>query len=57
MASISVVLLGLNPDTRIRPVVEYLRSRGVPGRQQLPGGLRRRRWQPAAGARLAQGLG
>jgi hypothetical protein len=30
MASISVVLLGLNPDTRLRPVVEYLKSRGVP---------------------------
>lgn len=31
MASISVVLLGLNPETRLRPVVEYLKSRGVPG--------------------------
>jgi hypothetical protein len=30
MASISVVLLGLNPDTRLRPVVEYIQSRGVP---------------------------
>lgn len=30
MASISVVLLGLNPDTRIKPVIEYLRDRGVP---------------------------
>lgn len=30
MASISVVLLGLNPETRLRPVVEYLLSRGVP---------------------------
>jgi len=29
MASISVVLLGLNPDTRLKPVVEYLKSRGV----------------------------
>ena len=31
MASISVVLLGLNPETRLRPVVEYLKKRGVPG--------------------------
>lgn len=31
MASISVVLLGLNPDTRIRPVIDYLRARGVEG--------------------------
>lgn len=31
MASISVVLLGLNPETRLRPVVEYLHKRGVPG--------------------------
>jgi hypothetical protein len=31
MASISVVLLGLNPETRVKPVVEYLISRGVPG--------------------------
>lgn len=30
MASISVVLLGLNPETRLRPVVEYLKKRGVP---------------------------
>jgi len=30
MASISVVLLGLNPETRLRPVVEYLQRRGVP---------------------------
>lgn len=30
MASISVVLLGLNPDTRLRPVVDYLTARGVP---------------------------
>jgi hypothetical protein len=30
MASISVVLLGLNPDTRIKPVAEYLEKRGVP---------------------------
>jgi hypothetical protein len=29
MASISVVLLGLNPDTRIRPVIDYCRARGV----------------------------
>jgi hypothetical protein len=29
MASISVVLLGLNPETRIRPIIEYLKSRGV----------------------------
>lgn len=31
MASISVVLLGLNPETRIKPVLEYLKKRGVPG--------------------------
>ncbi len=31
MASISVVLLGLNPETRVAAVVEYLRRRGVPG--------------------------
>ncbi|KAI8462539.1 MAG: hypothetical protein J3K34DRAFT_447696 [Monoraphidium minutum] len=30
MASISVVLLGVNPDTRLRPVVEYVAARGVP---------------------------
>ncbi|KAF5843685.1 mitochondrial transcription termination factor [Dunaliella salina] len=30
MASISVVLLGLNPETRIKPVLEYLKKRGVP---------------------------
>lgn len=30
MASISVVLLGLNPDTRLRTVVDYLKARGVP---------------------------
>ncbi|GFH22558.1 mitochondrial transcription termination factor, partial [Haematococcus lacustris] len=30
MASISVVLLGLNPETRIKPVVEYLQRRGMP---------------------------
>eukprot|EP00199_Chlamydomonas_sp_CCMP681_P006440 CAMPEP_0119106548 /NCGR_PEP_ID=MMETSP1180-20130426/4640_1 /TAXON_ID=3052 ORGANISM="Chlamydomonas cf sp, Strain CCMP681" /NCGR_SAMPLE_ID=MMETSP1180 /ASSEMBLY_ACC=CAM_ASM_000741 /LENGTH=218 /DNA_ID=CAMNT_0007091911 /DNA_START=90 /DNA_END=746 /DNA_ORIENTATION=+ len=30
MASISVVLLGLNPETRMRPVVAYLERRGVP---------------------------
>lgn len=30
MASISVVLLGLNPDTRLKPVVQYLEARGVP---------------------------
>lgn len=30
MASISVVLLGLNPDTRLRPVVDYLKRRGMP---------------------------
>jgi hypothetical protein len=29
MASISVVLLGLNPDTRLKSVTEYLKSRGV----------------------------
>eukprot|EP00879_Flechtneria_rotunda_P001587 GHRR01001746.1.p1 GENE.GHRR01001746.1~~GHRR01001746.1.p1 ORF type:complete len:243 (+),score=70.72 GHRR01001746.1:169-897(+) len=29
MASISVVLLGLNPETRLRSVVDYCRSRGV----------------------------
>jgi hypothetical protein len=34
MASISVVLLGLNPDTRIKPVIEYLRDRGVPSEQR-----------------------
>jgi hypothetical protein len=34
MASISVVLLGLNPETRIRPVVEYLQRRGMPGGSQ-----------------------
>lgn len=33
MASISVVLLGLNPDTRLAPVVEYLKGRGVPADQ------------------------
>ncbi len=31
MASISVVLLGLNPETRLRPVVAYLEKRGVSG--------------------------
>jgi len=31
MASISVVLLGLNPETRIKPVLDYLKRRGVPG--------------------------
>lgn len=30
MASISVVLLGLNPETRLKPIVSYLQSRGVP---------------------------
>ncbi|GFR46210.1 hypothetical protein Agub_g7749, partial [Astrephomene gubernaculifera] len=30
MASISVVLLGLNPETRIKSVVDYLQGRGVP---------------------------
>lgn len=30
MASLSVVLLGLNPETRIKPVVDYLKERGVP---------------------------
>uniref|UniRef100_A0A383VML2 Uncharacterized protein n=1 Tax=Tetradesmus obliquus TaxID=3088 RepID=A0A383VML2_TETOB len=30
MASISVVLLGLNPDTRLRTVTDYLKARGVP---------------------------
>ncbi|KAG1672610.1 hypothetical protein FOA52_002090 [Chlamydomonas sp. UWO 241] len=30
MASISVVLLGLNPETRLKPVVQYLMARGVP---------------------------
>lgn len=34
MASISVVLLGLNPETRLKPVVEYLKQRGMPGEQQ-----------------------
>jgi len=29
MASISVVLLGLNPETRIKPVIEYCKARGV----------------------------
>jgi hypothetical protein len=31
MASISVVLLGLNPETRLKAVVEYLKRRGLPG--------------------------
>lgn len=35
MASISVVLLGLNPETRLRTVVEYLLKRGVP-KDQVP---------------------
>jgi hypothetical protein len=30
MASVSVVLLGLNPQTRLAPVVAYLERRGVP---------------------------
>ncbi|PNW71373.1 hypothetical protein CHLRE_16g651550v5 [Chlamydomonas reinhardtii] len=30
MASISVVLLGLNPETRLKSVVDYLKRRGVP---------------------------
>ena len=30
MASISIVLLGLNPETRLKPVVSYLKNRGVP---------------------------
>lgn len=30
MASISVVLLGLNPETRLKTVVDYLKGRGVP---------------------------
>ncbi|KAG2485315.1 hypothetical protein HYH03_015988 [Edaphochlamys debaryana] len=30
MASISVVLLGLNPETRLKAVVGYLKGRGVP---------------------------
>ncbi|PNH04516.1 hypothetical protein TSOC_009314, partial [Tetrabaena socialis] len=30
MASISVVLLGLNPETRLKAVVDYLKGRGVP---------------------------
>jgi hypothetical protein len=30
MASVSVVLLGLNPQTRLAPVVAYLQRRGVP---------------------------
>ncbi|KAF8059703.1 hypothetical protein HT031_005111 [Scenedesmus sp. PABB004] len=30
MASISVVLLGLNPETRLAPVVAYCEARGVP---------------------------
>lgn len=29
MASISVVLLGLNPETRLAAVVDYLKKRGV----------------------------
>eukprot|EP00878_Enallax_costatus_P021102 GHUV01022333.1.p1 GENE.GHUV01022333.1~~GHUV01022333.1.p1 ORF type:complete len:192 (+),score=34.37 GHUV01022333.1:188-763(+) len=29
MASISVVLLGLNPETRLKPVIDYCKSRGV----------------------------
>lgn len=32
MASISVVLLGLNPETRLKSVVEYMKSRGVPSK-------------------------
>jgi hypothetical protein len=30
MASISVVLLGLNPETRLKTVTDYLKARGVP---------------------------
>ncbi|KXZ54172.1 hypothetical protein GPECTOR_5g269 [Gonium pectorale] len=30
MASISVVLLGLNPETRLKTVVDYIKGRGVP---------------------------
>lgn len=30
MASISVVLLGLNPETRLAPIVDYLKRRGMP---------------------------
>lgn len=37
MASISVVLLGLNPDTRLKPVVAYLKQRGVPGKNKIGG--------------------
>lgn len=33
MASISVVLLGLNPETRLKAVVDYLKARGVPATQ------------------------
>lgn len=35
MASISVVLLGLNPETRLRTVVDYLKSRGVQVSEQI----------------------
>lgn len=38
MASISVVLLGLNPETRLKSVVDYLKGRGVPGERQRPRG-------------------
>jgi hypothetical protein len=33
MASISVVLLGLNPETRLATVVDYLKKRGLPADQ------------------------
>ena len=37
MAVISYVLLGLNPETRLAPVVEYLKNRGMPGAGQEVG--------------------
>jgi hypothetical protein len=30
MCSVSVVLLGMNPETRLAPIVSYLERRGVP---------------------------
>ena len=39
MASISVVLLGLNPETRLKSVVDYLKRRGVPGEASQGAGV------------------